>query len=321
MTKLFNSKYPIICSSMNQVSDPKLAIAVANAGCVPSLFLSGDARGPVDLNLHNINLLESELAEFRKAVPTSELVLTLSSYLPRNSVVRQRLTDLTQQYKISHYEFIVYGMPGVDNNKTRDSLIKIKNDTGVKFIYKSAGLLEEHKKPKNLLNFLNTMFFADAISIKNSKGAGRVLDASLPLLDSIKLARQVHPSMSVIAAGGISSSTEIKQLIDAGASAVSLGTVFALATESRLSNETKERMIQSSFDRVQLVGPAKQNALLFSDLDKFNGQIVSDDNNTAALAAGVASAESGLVFAGAALDNINQIESVEIIVRRLVADL
>ena len=35
--KFFNSKYPIICAGMNRVSDVKLALAVKQAGCYPSL--------------------------------------------------------------------------------------------------------------------------------------------------------------------------------------------------------------------------------------------------------------------------------------------
>ena len=35
----FNTKYPILAAPMNRVSDAKLAVAVANAGCIPSFSI------------------------------------------------------------------------------------------------------------------------------------------------------------------------------------------------------------------------------------------------------------------------------------------
>ena len=49
----FGCRYPIVCVSMNQVSDGKLALAVEKAGAMPSLFYESSALLRKELEIFN----------------------------------------------------------------------------------------------------------------------------------------------------------------------------------------------------------------------------------------------------------------------------
>jgi hypothetical protein len=125
----------------------------------------------------------------------------------------------------------------------------------------------------------------------------------------------LNPDLPIIVTGGISTSAEIRQYLDAGAVAVGLGTVFALSEESCINYEKKLAMLEKSFADVQNIGVGKQNAIIFTPIpDK-------DSNHTAGLLIGRDSSSKGLLFAGRAIDNISSIKSVATIVKELTVDL
>ena len=75
-------------------------------------------------------------------------------------------------------------------------------------------------------------------------GHGRPILPLLPLMDST-LARV---SIPVIAAGGISTRTDLARVIDAGAAGAWVGTAFAVCHESLMSHEAKNRLVAASAD-------------------------------------------------------------------------
>jgi len=157
----------------------------------------------------------------------------------------------------------------------------------------------------------------DAIDIKSSDGASRVFDTNETLIQRYKKIRLKYPKMPIIVTGGISTSAEIKQYLDAGAAAVGLGTVFALSEESCISHEKKLSLINMSYGDVSKVkaGSMYQNAIVFTPTPD------TDENNSVGLVVGRDSADKGLIFVGKGIDNVNAIKPVAQIVGELTKDV
>ena len=66
MSKLLTSKYPILCSPMNRVSEKNLAIACSKAGIFPSVIsLSYIESESLKNAIHDIDDLKSDMLEIK----------------------------------------------------------------------------------------------------------------------------------------------------------------------------------------------------------------------------------------------------------------
>ena len=282
----FKSKYPIICTPMNKVSDAKLALAAHTAGIIPSLVASFTALSETVVELEKFN---------NGAGNFTDLILALTP-----AQLSPELIDVILTYNVTHLQLL-------DNIKTvEDSALSSLKKKNIKIIKKC---LSTHSRGVEYLQLV------DAIDIKGPEGASRVVNDGVPLSRRLSQLQMLYPKLPIIVTGGISTSAEIRQYLDAGAVAVGLGTVFALSEESCINYEKKLAMLEKSFADVRNIGVNKQNAIVFTPIP------TSDSNHTPGLLVGRDTVDKGHIFAGKAIDNISSIKSVATIVKELIADL
>lgn len=292
------TKYPIICSPMNGVSDVKLAIACHNAGILPSLVpycYSTDDK--ID-----IPRVEAALGEYMTATNNGKLLIAVESF----EYADEQLFNLLVKYKISMVEVLDV------NRETLKGIYQTSlkaKEHNIKTALKITGGLDMVEK---IFNHIGQF---DGISIKGPAGAGRGNDY-LKLEHEIPKIKKQFPNLSIIASGGINTSENVKTILDLGADAVSIGTMFCASEESSLSPETKNKVINSSMNDVKrLPTGERQKALIFSAVKE------TDTNNTAGLIEGVKTGTSGHIFVGSGIDYITAIKPVSEIVNDLVKDL
>ena len=284
MKQLFKSRYPIVCAPMNGVSDVNLALACNSAGIVPSL---------IPYNYKNFKEFFTELASYKNATQGDIIVA-----IRFDEVVDVRLHGKLMTSGITHIELLEF----TESNLTDDNINKIKSvqDSGIKIILK----ILTHN---DIAPFVDII---DAVTIKGPEAAGRSEDVDL--ISEIKDIRLQYPDLKIIASGGIKNNEDIQKYISAGADAVGIGTLFAMSKESSILNTVKNKLLQSnSSDIRRLKMGARQRAVIFDEHDN------DDFNNTQGLYSGLATANSGHVFVGNAIDTITEIKSVQEIVNYL----
>lgn len=284
--EFINSKYPLICAPMNRVSDLKLAVAVYNAGCYPSLVAD---------NYSNLDELESDIQLFVDLAGSATLILALESAALMQS---PRLVSIVLRYKLSHIEIFDKADP---LNVAMMYLFDKIRANGTKIIFKMLSVFE--------LGTLATHI--DGVVIKTPDAAARVIHDKYNAVQRVEKLTSAYPHLRIVASGGISSRADIQKYLDAGATAVSVGTLFAVSVESSVSVETKQAMVRASYTDAVTVGIANQTALVFSST------VDADGNNTNGLELGVKAPATGLIFVGKAIDSVSEIKTVEQIVKDL----
>ncbi len=274
---------------MNKVSDAKLALAAHTAGIIPSLVALFGALSETAVELEKFNNGAGNFTDLILAVTPAQL--------------SPELIDIILTYNVTHLQLISSIQTATVAEELALISLKKKN---IKIIVKHL---------KTTTRSMENLHLVDAIDIKGPEGASRVVNDGISLPQRLSQLQVWYPELPIIVTGGISTSAEIRQYLDAGAVAVGLGTVFALSEESCINYEKKLAMLEKSFADVRNIGVSKQNAIIFSPIpDK-------DTNNTAGLLIGRDSSSKGLLFAGKAIDNISSIKSVATIVKELTVDL
>lgn len=283
----FNAKYPIICTPMNKVSDAKLALAAQAAGIIPSLVASFTALSETAVELEKFN---------NGAGNFTDLILALTP-----AQLSPELIDVILTYNVTHLQLLED-----IKNAAEELMLSGLKKKNIKIIVKRLST-----NPRGV----EYLHLVDAIDIKGPEGASRVVNDGVPLSSRLSQLQMLYPDLPIIVTGGISTSAEIRQYLDAGAVAVGLGTVFALSEESCINYEKKLAMLEKSFANVRNIGVSKQNAIIFTPIPD------EDANHTRGLLIGRDSSSKGLLFAGKAIDNISSIKSVATIVKELTVDL
>jgi NAD(P)H-dependent flavin oxidoreductase YrpB (nitropropane dioxygenase family) len=301
----FNSKYPIICASMYRVSVIKLALAVREAGCYPSLVsinhlvMDPNTLLPIP---NDSTILEAVMETFFNKTGTSDYILGISSAV---LLEWPSTLDLIYKYKPAYLE--LYDFTGFDNPEFYN-LIKNLQNTGIRILIKALSSVVSLSNSK----MCNAV---DGVIIKGSKAAGRVSTRETNLIEDIKALKAFRNDWIIIPQGGVHDSAGIKELLNVGATAVSMGTLFALSKEAAISNEAKQKMLQASYSDTVKIGQANQVGLVFSK----TGHDV--ENNTIGLAKGIRTGKEGHIFAGAAIDYITEIKPVSQIVAELTSGI
>lgn len=284
--EFIKSQYPLICAPMNRVSDLALATAVHDAGCYPSLVAD---------NYPTLDKLEHDIQSFIASTGSANLILALESVALMQN---KQLVDIVLKYNLSHIE--IFDRADASNVALMYLFDKIRAN-GTKIIFKMLSVFDLGELAKHI----------DGIVIKTPDAAARVIHDKYDAVQRIEILTAKYPHLYVIASGGISNYSDIQKYINAGATAVSVGTLFAVSTESSVSLETKQAMVRSSYADTVKVGTANQTALVFSTT------VDADGNNTNGLELGVKTPSAGLIFAGKAIDSVTEIKTVEQIVREL----
>lgn len=300
----FNSKFPIICAGMNKVSTVALALAVKQAGGYPSLvaFNHIPINPDTDITTGDYHGLGEAMQEYKNLAGDSDYILGVSSGLLLH---HKDVLDLIYMYKPAYIElFDQFGF----HHDEFFNIIKSFQAVGIKVIAKIL-------YPDKFLKYGMVCQAVDGVIVKGTKAAGRVSHEEVDLISTVKKLRAYRNDWVIIAQGGIHDSAGIKELLDAGANAVSMGTIFALSQESSVSAVTKQKMLEASYSDTVKIGTANQNGLLFTNTEN------DVENNTIGLTAGVRTGVAGHVFAGQAIDYISEIKPVSQIIAELTVGL
>ena len=282
-----------MCAVMNQVSDLNLALAVHEAGAMPSLQIDRYNNN----RTINYDRVDYELSEFTKQAGNGHLVLVAAP----EDLLDYQFLKLIGQYNISHVEIL--------GNEIDSSMHWCKPQISV-----SIKLLK--KTTKILIRATGTVTFnpwADAVCIKGKESAGFAGNVSVSeLFDQ----HQAVANTPLIPYGGIGTPVQVKNYMDRGAAGVAVGTLFATTHESCLDTNTKLAMCGASFAQITQFKETGQNALVLGTLESSE----QDWNHEQDLKNGIAG-RGGLVYAGSAIDHVREIRSVKEIVEHLVEEL
>lgn len=287
-TEILGSKYPIVAMAMNRVSDIALAKAVDAAGAVASLSV-------FNYDQNGLAGLKQDLDEFGHG----KIVISLGV----TELINPKILNTLLEYKIEFIELIpdTNGEFSVTDQKKidKDTALKTLKSNGVKIFVKCIGEDEID-------------ISATAIIIKGNDGAGRGIFPTKKLFEYI---RNKYPTLNVIVSGGVGTADDVKFYMDNGALAVGIGTLLAASQESKISIETKLKMVAATVkDLSDFTSGAKQRSLIFSE-------VADDYNHTIGLSKGIHTPTIGHVFAGNGIDHVTEIKPVADIINALVAKL
>lgn len=299
--EFFNIQYPIICASMNRVSDLKLAVASHFAGILPSFtvynWLQKDFKWYFDYAQANY-----DLKSFQDETGSNNLILSIGTA----EIGIPEMMNLILRNKIRYLEIFGREDEGLKSISAHDySIYQVYKENGIKII------------PKQLSGKHANVDGMDAILLKGKDGAGRSIE-TVDMDEEIQILRTKFPDLPLIMSGGIGCQKDIKKYLDMGCIAVAIGTLFAVSEESSISKETKIKMIEaSSKDIKRLETGAKQNALIFKKIDQED-----DFNNTISLIRGIHNPKyGGHIFAGLGIEHAKSIRPLKDIVQELVDGL
>lgn len=283
-----DSKYPILMTAMNQVSDLNLALAGHHAGIFPSLSLFQYYKN----NQFGFDQFEKDLDTFQKTSGSNNLLVSLDVDL----LLDQKVLDILVSKNFLYVE-IVEGL----NFQNIPKIQKIRKDL------KHKGLLVFVKEiaPRLIME-------TDVLVLKGNEGAGKFLENSHSLKDLFSYMTKAFPSLSIIPSGGIKNAEDVEYYIDRNACAVGIGSLFAYSEESCISKNTKNVIVKSTSDDITRIKNKNQNGIVFEEIEN------DDENNTLSLKSGIKDTTRGHVFVGKSIDSINAVKSVKEIVDELI---
>lgn len=270
--KFLQSKYPIICASMNQVSDYNLIWAAADAGITPGIFWN--------------QITKDELDSYMKKYYETNLILTYTA------------KHLIQEYQnipndVRYIEIVrIFKLSMIDMKKL-EKIIGYLNNRGKKIILKG-----NKKYPIKY----------DALLLQGSESAGA--GSNKTIYEEF----ENHKNENVIVSGGIDNYEKISYFLNKGALAVSIGTLFAVCSESKLSLDAKMIIIKSTRKDLSRVGTAQKQGLMF------NKESNDTYNYTDRLKIGIQNPENGIIYCGTAIDKITNILSIKDVVTELITN-
>jgi NAD(P)H-dependent flavin oxidoreductase YrpB (nitropropane dioxygenase family) len=302
---MFESKYPIIALGMNRVSDVNLALSVADAGAVPTItgFNYIDGNDNIDL----ITLVK-HFNIYQKKQNNCNFIFSIDDKILHKN--KNKLLEIFLEYNILYIELLINIDYFLKHYKDIESIINVLKNNNIKILTKLVSL---ENFSSDWTYFINKLFHG--VIIKGPDGAGRITDNTAKDLKSIlKQSISMFPKKFIIPCGGIGSAADVKELLDLGAGAVGIGTLFAASKESSLSLTAKEKIIKSSSNNLEKIKTHdfKQNALIFSNVSQ------SMVNNTEGLIKGIETGTEGHIFLGKSIDYVTEIKSVSEIVLNLV---
>ena len=287
--EFFGYEHPIICSSMNGVSDINLAIACAKSGIVPSLTMA-----PLEWYLKK---LPSYLEKFRDELGHCNLILGV--FIPTEyEGLENYVLSLVKKYEITHCEFT-----SLINHDKHDFFVKKLHDLNCKVLRKQLTV----SKQRN--NF-------DALITCGFESAGYSMTLSTKKLFVVQ--RITTPDVPIVVSGGISTKSQINEYLNLGALAVSIGTMFAMSEESPIALSTKKVMIEKTSSDLSRMKISGLQGIICRDVEKNDEQTKPIDYR---LKKGITGElDDGVIFAGNGIDQINEILPVQEIVRRLTQE-
>lgn len=286
-----------MCAVMNQVSDLNLALAVHEAGAMPSLIVPGNNRA---------DKMQIALKEFVKSTGHANIVL----HLDYNDLINLEIVRLVKEHQVSHVE--LFGKLDASGMTTQEEFEHVMSSriysNGLKFIQSTSKTIIRILTPSNASN-------VGAYAIKGSDSAG--FGGNLSVTDLFDQQQQRTPSIPLIPYGGVGTPAQVASYMKRGAAGVAVGTLFAAAKESCLAESTKQQMISANTKSLTKFASSQQ-ALILGEQDQVHADQTPNRQNS--LEAGVAG-QGGLVYAGSAIDYVTEIRTVKQVVEYLTQDL
>jgi NAD(P)H-dependent flavin oxidoreductase YrpB (nitropropane dioxygenase family) len=283
---------------MNGVSEHKLAIAIANAGCLPSLVpYTHYLKETADTYW---SIFEQDLIEFRKVHPDYPVVVAVNLA----EFVKDFFLDLCIKYRITHVEIL-----DIEHNPHSEVVerIKVAKENGTETVFKVLDIT-------SIDALVSKYGQIECVTVKGPNGAGR--NTGIDLTNEVKAIREKYPKMIIIASGGINTSDDVKHFLTSGADGVCIGTIFTVSEEANISPVTKQKIIEANIDNLtQLETGAKQRSLVFSKVHEL------DYNNSKGNKLGIKTGTTGHIFLGTGVNVANKIRPVKEIVSDLVEKL
>ena len=309
--EFFGCRYPIVAVAMNQVSDIDLAIAVAQAGGFPSISIFNyELKGT-----YNWKQIDTDLQRYKSVMNNCNLIFSIENNLLLNTISHKAIVDLVKKHRISHIQLI----PNIIRYDCKQEIkhcYSILQDLGTKLIIKSISFPDHC----DWFSWADGRRTVDAVELKGPEGAGRVTNKNITLEQLIIECQTKFPNIPIIASGGIGTNDDVKRLLNLGVMAVGAGTIFAASTESPVSVKAKQKLIDATAQSLSKIDTFfdhdNQNALKFGNFDQ-----PDSFNNTKSLKSGVQNGENGHIFAGHAINCIDEILPVDTIIQRLIQGL
>jgi NAD(P)H-dependent flavin oxidoreductase YrpB (nitropropane dioxygenase family) len=303
--KFFPSRYPIVEALMNHASDLRLAVAVAEAGAFPSLWLPETA-----------DEADACLTEFAKLTGHCNVIVPILPWQHNKDVDNFFIENLDimrvfRKHRVSHIEVLRLDNDGMDN----DTIYKRAQFNKVCRVTKS--LLPTVKLIMRIFDTVDDVSGIDAYAIKGKESAGKTGNWAVKdlFVKKIQSGTQKH----LIPYGGIGTPEQVGDYIKQGATAVAVGTLFAASLESPLSAEVKTKMINAGSVNLDCSNQHFQNQLILDQENKIDND---DWNRSQQLKQSMTGAgDRGFIYAGRSIDHVNSVIPVKDIVEHLVSQL
>ena len=305
VTELLGTRYPIIQGGMQWVGRAELAAAVSNAGGL-GILTALTQPTPQDLRA------EIERCRTMTDQPFGVNLTILPSINP------------------PPYDFYLQAVidSGVKILETaganpRDFIGKVKS-AGIKVIHKCVAVRHALSAQK---------YGVDAVSIDGFECAGHPGEDDVPGLILIPAAARAL-EIPVIASGGIGDGRGMAAALALGAEGINMGTRFCATREAPIHDAIKQRLVAASERDTRLIfRPLRNTArILANDIAKQVNEIEANPEavfeDIAALVAGkrgraaleTGEADSGLVWAGQVIGLIDDVPTVDELIRRIVGE-
>jgi hypothetical protein len=296
MNKFFPTKWSIMCAVMNGVSDLKLALAVHEAGAMPSLMIKWK-KG--QRNEFDYDLLNYTLGEFVKSAGNGHCVLQLDY----SDLKDEKVLKLVEHYQITHVEIL--GLIDLPNSQSQKE-----------FELVTTRYQKEFDRLKNTARVITRIFVPssgcgiDCYALKGSESAG--CSGNLTVKDLFVQQHNLTPHVPLIPYGGIGTPKDVAWYLSQGAAGVAVGTLFAASEESCLDLKAKQAMVDATSQTLKHL-TSNQQALVI-------GEVSNDSNHQQSLDAGIRG-QGGLIYAGHSINYVTEIRSVKTIIEYLVSDI
>ncbi len=218
LTKLFNSKYPIIGGAMANICTGKFAAVISNAGGLGTIAAGG----------LNKEKLHKEIKDYKEASDKPFAV---------NIVMLSRHVDDLAQVVIEEEVPVV--ITGAGNPSKYISA------------WKEAGIVVIPVVPNPTLAKRMEQLGVDAVIAEGNEAGGHVGE-----MTTMTLVPQVvaEVSIPVIAAGGIASGKQMFAAEILGASGVQVGTSLLVADECPIHDKYKEKVLKAKDTNIVVIG-------------------------------------------------------------------
>ena len=240
---------------MTQVSDAALAIAADKAGIVGSISCSG----------RKLSWIESEIKKFVKERKHCNFILATGTGNYKDFSVLSLIRTYKPNYLVLlDNEFLI--------TEIAWKIILLVRSYGGEIIYRTSNV-----------DSIKSTLLPDYYTLKGHESAGKFND-KLTTIQMAKIFKKRFSHLKFICTGGLYTKEEIEKCFDLKASAVEIGTPFAISKESSLANETKLSIIN--------------NSEYYTHINNEKSERIHSPNKIYDLKAGVKNIDKGHVFIG-----------------------